>query len=322
MKNYYRSIFACLCIVINMFSLTAQNRADVLIDHGPCDPIVIIFCPSGVDNPENATDDNLDTYTTLRTNLGILSSSFLEMGFSNPAPGGSIVAVYVGDEVILNVDVLESINLYLLDENDNVIAQKTGLAIADIQLTTDGKGIARIKVPKNETAHAIRITLGGLVSLNNQLDVYGAVHAPAADVVYADYIFAQGPCHPVVPLVCGSGVINADNSVDINKNNYALLTIPLDMTASAFLDLGFSVPGSGGSTVSFICGTNGSPLCLGLLSNLKITIYNSDGQVVKSKNGFSLAEVELIGSDKFKVKVKVPAGASDVARARITQKSL
>lgn len=322
MKRSIMYLMACLLLCGGLLKTFAQNGADILIDKGPCDPIVLLLCPSGVVNASYAVDDDLNTYATMKTNLGILSSSYLKMGFSTPAPGGSMVAVFTGSDVALNVDVLASISMQLYDAGGNVIAEKSDLQLADIEITEDNKGLVKLKVPKSKSASSVKLTLGGLVSLNNHLDVYGATHAPAAQSVAADYVYASGPCDPIVPLSCPSGVIHSGYAVDASQNNFAVLSIPLGITAAAWLDLGFSTPGAPGNTVSFVCGSNSTLLGLSLYQNLKVQVFNSAGVLIASKNGFSLAEVELIGSDKFKIKVHVPhVAGNDIAHARITLKA-
>ncbi len=322
MRKFSTRVLACMLGLVCMGNLSAQNGADILINSGPCDPIIPLLCSSGVQNPENATDNDINSYATLKTEIGLLSGSFLKVGFSNPAPQGSVVAFYVESEAVLNADLLASLTMRLFNAADEMIAEKLVFTLADIEIDETGKGILKLKVPKGQTAVAARLTAGSLLTLSNEIDVYGAVHAPASSSIYADYIYDGGPCNPVT-LGCNSGVLNAMQAIDANKNNYAGLVIPFGVSDHAFLDLGFSTPGPASSTVTFTLGTNGTVLGLDLLSKLRLTIFDSDGNVIRNKRGFSLAEVELIGSYQFRLKLKVPnAPGVEIARARVTLNSL
>ncbi|MEO5673644.1 MAG: T9SS type A sorting domain-containing protein [Chitinophagales bacterium] len=320
MKKLY-SMLVALVIVLSANLSFAQNHATILLESGPCDPIIPILCPSGVVNPNLAVDNDISTFATMKTTIGIASSSYLKMGFSTPAPSGYTVGIFLDESVVLDVNVLATITLKLYNSADQVIKTKTGLTVADVQIDDQNRGIAKIKVPSGKSAASVKITLGGLLLLNNNVNVYGATYAPNSIAVYADYVFAEGPCDPIVPIICPGGVLNSGRAVDANLNNYATLTIPLGVGGTAFLDLGFTNEGPAGASVYYTLGNTGI-LDITLLENLKLTVYDENGNVVKEKNNFTLADATILGSNKFRIRVKTPAGTYHIARARITLTSL
>jgi hypothetical protein len=288
----------------------AQNGAHILIASGPCNPIVPVLCPSGVENPQKAVDNSLETYATMRTFIGISSSSYLQIGWTNPAPSGYTVGVFTAEGTVVNAGVLSKITLTLYNSSGQQIAEKSGFSLADVDILDNSTAVLRIKVPKNATAKSVRITVGGLSDVVNDVRVYGAVYAPNNLSVLATYVFAE------------QKVLNSQNAVDANKNNYATLSIPLGINSTAFLDLGFTQLGTPGVVVGFVVGTGSSLIDVTVLSNLKITVYDVNGNVVATKNGFSLAEAQSLGNNKFLVKTKTPPGNYQIARARITLTSL
>lgn len=307
--------------LVSMIPISAQNGADILLGSGPCETLIPLICASGVEHPAYAVDDDLNTYATMKTELGVLSSSYLKVGFSHPAPQGSIVAFFVASDVILNADVLQTISLHLYNGADMEIANKPVIDLVDVELTDNDKGLLKIRVPRGETATSAKITVGSLLSLDNEVKVFGAVHAPNIPPVFADYVYDAGPCNPIT-LGCNSGVINAVHVVDDNRNNFAAMVIPLGIVDQAYLDLGFSTPAPSGRTVMCTFGTNGTPLGIDLLSRLRITLIAPDGHFIRNKWGLTLAEVELLDNFQFKVKVKVPATeTAEVGRVRITLSS-
>ncbi len=319
-----KKIYSTLTALIILFSASlsfAQNHATILIASGPCDPIVPILCPSGVVNPNLAVDNDITTYATMKTTIGIASSSYLQMGFATPAPSGYSVGIFLDKSVTLDVAVLATIKLELYDASNQVIKTKSGLTTADVQVDAQNRGIAKIKVPAGKSASSVKITVGGLLLLNNNVNVYGATYAPDNIAVYADYVYAEGPCDPIVPILCPGGVLNSGNAVDAIANNYATLTIPLGVTGTAFLDLGFTNAGPAGASVFFTLGNSGI-LDATLIGNLKLTVYDQNGNVVKEKNNFTLADATILGSNKFRIHVKTPAGNYSIARARVTLTSL
>lgn len=315
--------FAALAFLLTFSPAFSQNGAHTLLASGPCSPIIPILCPSGVENPNNAVDNDLTTYANMRTSIGLLSSSFLKMGFSTPAPGGYTVGIFTDQSTVLDVDVLASLTITLYSSTNQQISQKVGFALADVQVDEQNRGIIRIKVPKNKTAASVQLTVGGLLLLENDVKVYGAVYAPNNAAYYADYVYAEGPCDPIVPVICPGGILNSGNAVDASKTNFATATIPLGVGGNAYLDLGFTQPGTKGDAVYFTLGTSSLPLGVSLLANLDLKVYDQNGNVVKEKNGFALADAQILDANKFLLHVKTKAtGNYSIARARITLTSL
>ena len=313
-------------VVLTLFlnlSASAQNGAHTLLASGPCSPIIPLICASGVENPELAVDNDLTTYATMRTSVGLLSSSFLKMGFNTPAPGGYTVGIFTDESTVLDVDVLASTTITLYNSSNQQIAKRAGLSVLDVQVDAQHHGIILIRVPKTKTAASVQLTVGGLLLLENDVKVYGALYAPNNTPVLADYVYASGPCDPIIPIICPGGVVNAGNAVDADKFNYALLAIPLGIGGNAYLDLGWSNPGPKGSGVWFTLGTNTLALGTSLLANLNMKVYDQNGNVMKEQNGFTLADIQLLDDNKFLIHVKTNKnGNYSIARARVTLTSL
>jgi hypothetical protein len=202
------------------------------------------------------------------------------------------------------------------------VKQKVGFTAADVELDEDNHGLLLMNIPGKKSVSSIQISVGSLLTLLNTLNVYGADYAPNNTPVFADYVFAQGPCNPIT-LQCPNGVVNANNAVSASKTDYALLTIPLAISGSAYLDLGFTKPGAIGSSVYLTLGTNSDLLDASLLDNINMAIYDASGNILKQRNGFTLADVTILSGNQFRIHLKTKAtSAAGPARVRITLNSL
>ncbi|MFI5172478.1 MAG: T9SS type A sorting domain-containing protein [Chitinophagales bacterium] len=322
MKKFITPVFAFMILVLCALRVSGQNGANTVLDYGPCDPFIPLLCGAGVLHPEYAADADLVTFATLKQELGLLSNAFLKLGFPNPAPQGSYVVFFVNQEAALNIQVLETVTMRLFDATGLEIATKDVFTLADIEIDQAGRALLKLKVPKGKTATSAELEIASLLTLLNKVNVFGAVHAPAPQPTFANNVNGAGPCSPPDDI-CRAGVEEPENAVDDDKSNFAELIIPIGIGDDVFLDLGFDDHGQTGIPISWTLGTEGLPIGLDLLQQIRLTAYDGEGNVVRSKKGYSLADIELLEGNKFKLKLKIPQIADEeIASAKITISSL
>jgi len=65
--------------ILCLFAITSQSQNPQVTAKNYADILVKSF---GVTNPENAVDADLTNYAVMRTNIGVLNSSTLKLGWS------------------------------------------------------------------------------------------------------------------------------------------------------------------------------------------------------------------------------------------------
>jgi hypothetical protein len=315
-----------LCIFFSATTANAQYYADEYINSGPCNPATL-FC-SGVDNPANAVDHVGGTYADMTTIIGVSNSSFIRVGFSHDVPGGSKIGIYLREgSILLNADVLETIEVRVFDDNGTLVGKKTKFKTADLKLLSGTSDQYVISVGTDEGDYNIdevKIVLNGLVSVLNNIRLNGVAALSDCPSYEATTVFANGPCDPIIPILCPGGVLDAGDAVSADNDDYATLTIPLGIGGSAYIDLAFEPDGNDGDRVSFLIGQNNTLLDADLLGNLSLTVYDQAGNVVKHKDKFNLANLEtsILDPNRSTIGVTTKHGDYSIAHARLELSSL
>lgn len=326
MKTKVFTSLIWLCMFFAATTANAQYYADEYINSGPCNPATLLC--SGVDNPENAVDHVGGTYATMNTIIGVTNSCFIRVSFSHNIPGGSKIGIYLrAGTILLNADVLEALEVRVFDDNGTLVGKKTKFKTADLQLLSGTSDQYVVSVGTDEgdyNINEVKITLNGLVSVLNNIRLYGVAALSDCPSYEATSVLASGPCNPIIPILCPGGVLNAGNAVSANNDDYATLTIPLGIGGSAYIDLAFEPDGNDGDRVSFLIGQNNTLLDADLLGNLSLTVYDQAGNVVKQKDKFNLANLEtsILDPNRSTIGVTTKHGDYSIAHARLELTSL
>jgi hypothetical protein len=279
---------------------TLRNYADMLISS------------SGVINPQHAVDNNRDNYAVLRADIGILNYAVINVGFSHPGEGGQRLEIEVqNDNGLLTADVLQSISVSVFDSKGTNVAQKNGFDLTEAHVI-EGTSHYKLEMHIKNSAldiSSVKIRASGLLTLENRLRLYNVWLISICPVNRGDVLHAS------------HNVINPNNAISQDGDDYALLAPPL-LLGNSYLDIAFSQPGIAGKAVRFNLGEGNALLDASLLNNITLTVYNTNGDVVAKKSGFTLADAEILPNGKFYLSLKTPAGSYQIGHGRITFTSL
>lgn len=282
-------ILASAVLAISSFGVKAQTYADALVSSGPCDPIVALVCPSGVENPGNAVDADMDNYALLKSNLGVSlieSTSFIEVSFSELAsPGSEIGLVIQSLNQNVNVDLVNNLTVVLFNEQGGEVLREEALSLQDVGALSgqDSKQIVRVSTPLDSSAvKTVRLELTSVLNVAQDLALYGVYH--------------NASCPPVIAENTGDSqsVNNPEFAVDTIADNFALLSLPIAIGNTAYLDVVFDNPALPGDFVGFEVAKNNTVLSLGLLENINIILYDEDDNVVDSRSDFEVTDLVAV----------------------------
>jgi hypothetical protein len=293
--------FALSVMCIGATVTYSQTLTD---DHNYADQII---SSSGVINPQNAVDENRDNYAVIRAEVGVLNHGALKVGFSHPGEGGQLVVLQIqNDNGLLGANVLQSISVKIFDSEGNAIVNKDGFGVADAQLI-EGTSTYKVFINTKDDAldiKSVRIRVSGLATIGNRVRVYNVWIIDACPRIHGDAVYAK------------QNVQNAGNAVSGNKNDYALLTPPL-VAGSSYLDISFPTPGYGGKNVAFYLGRGNTILSAQLLKNITLKAYDTNGDVVAERSGFTGADVRVLPGGKFELILHTPKGKYGISRGSI-----
>ncbi|HEX4887144.1 MAG TPA: gliding motility-associated C-terminal domain-containing protein [Luteibaculaceae bacterium] len=306
----------------------AQTYADVLLNSGPCKPIQTLTCPSGVINPESVTDANRENFAVMQSTLGVSlieSRSFIDVAFTNAGTAGSsVVFVIATPDQNTAVQLVNQISVQVFDENDSVIVDQSDLNLQQLSVLSGstGKSLLRVNTPIGDyTIKRVRIQLEALVGLSQSLSVFG--------------VFYNADCPPILAdrVINGNGVTNPESAIDQDTATFASLTIPVGITTSASLNLGFPINSLSGDYIGFELSKGNALLDLGLIENITVNLYGDSGQLVFSESDFTLVDLfavdqlsgilgPLVGlpgstSNRFVLGVTIPSNIAAVKSAEI-----
>ncbi len=310
-------LLACSLLVASIASLQAQVFADYVVDAGPCDPIIPIFCPGGVQNASHAVDADPGSYALLRTDVGLISTAFINLGFSNAPAPGSIVGVNIEENnTILNVDLLEAIVIDVLDTAGNVIVSKNDFNLTDLNVLIDnseGRFIA-ITTPDSldYVIQSVRITVNGLLSVINDLKVYSGVAIQPGSACGLTAL---------TDIINTENVNDETNLVDEDPDNYAVISLPVSLGQNGFIHMGLENVATAGDFVGFTIEPNNTFLELGVIGSITIEGFDADENQVFEKSDLAIADLTLIANQTARAQVgfNIPQGDTmEVASIKIT----
>lgn len=259
-----------------------------------------VIASKGVNNPEHAVSGNSADFAIISTGAGVDNVSRLKLGFTPLGMAGMFCAVTVQQvDGNLSADVLQTLRLELYDSKERVIAEHDGFNPADVELLQGATDKYRVIIHTDEDAKdvaSVRIVLKGLADADNKLRIYNALLNYPCSGYRADSVLSF------------SNVENPQHAVTHQKKDYALLAPPISSKAS--LVVTFPNVTDNGRTVKFILGEDSTPLKLSLLKNIKLSIYDEQGNVLAEQNHFTLADADVLDGGKFSLNISVAPGSA------------
>ena len=285
-----RQLIAVSMLLLSVATVRAQKFADQLIASGNCEPIVAVTCPSGVENPDYAVDNNPDNYALLKSNLGlslVQSTAFEEVGFSVLGAPGSEVGIIV--EFIdqgLGPQALNNLIVVVYDSAGNEVVRRSDLSLTDVSALSGAsdRKIIRVATPLgNYKIGKVRLEMTSLVNASQMMAFYGAYHKVNCPAVLATNIVGN-------TRNCN----NPDFIVDADTGTYGTLSVPLSLMDSAYVTVGFTHAAKAGDFVGFEIAKNQTLLQLGVIDSLTIILLDSDGMELGREDDFTTADLMAV----------------------------
>ncbi len=276
-------------------------------------------------NPERVADSSKVNYAHLTNLAGVLNTSYLRVRFPAQGKSGDAINITVrGTGQTLGLGLLTGTTVRLYDSAGAQVYMGSGSSLLNLSLLAPGEDIYAIRfitdVSQNFKFKEARIEFNNLLNVNvlNEFRVYNIFYTSSCPPVYADtlYDYKTGG-------LLTSYVSNPGNAADANPNNVATMVVPLNLLGllpEAYLDLKFSKHARPGDYVGFTIGQASSLLSLSLIQNLTIRVYDQNNVLRETKNGFSLADLQLLAgtANRYTLGFMSQKGNYKIARLRIS----
>lgn len=319
-----------LCTFLLTTAIRAQFYSDTLFFANACPSGV--SCTAGCLNPLFAVDSSQTNFATLYNGLGVGSAVSIEFGFSVPAQAGALVGITLQEgNQFLSAGLLSNISVQLFSSSGVLVGQKAGLNLQDLGLLSSNGSMPTYAVsfftaPGNYNIQKVRVTLGGLANVLNDIRVFNAFYLDPAQNSSGNICGLEYAVNHLSSSCSGllCSVQNPLLSIDLqNYDNYALMNIPIGLIGilgTAQMELSWNTPGDSGDFVGYIIGQHNLALSLSLLNAIDIDLLDSSGNVVFSQLGFQTVSLTLMSGSSDKSIVGFYAPVKFVsARLRLTQ---
>lgn len=253
--------------------------------YGPCAGCTVL-------HPQNAAGNNEADFSSLKVSLGLLARIEQTLIFPDSKTNYSKIAIGIGSGgTSLSVTLLGSISIETFNGNTSNNDYKT-LNNSLIKLgTIPTEGTIELTVSK--PYDRIKITLaGGILNLNDELRIYYAYQMPDART------YTNFQTSTQYDLAIGDGVIDPENAVGNDENNYSTLQLLRGHLGRTEQTLHFLFPVNNFLTKIIIGIGTDQPLSIDLLK--KISIETMKGEVSNGDAKFITQNMLSISSQPDK----------------------
>jgi len=275
------------------------------------------------------TDNNNNNYAYISNLLNILNNSYVTVGFPQTGHAGDAINITIqGTGQVLGAALLNSITVRLYDSLGNNVATGTGGTTLKLSLLSNAGNIYSVRFLTNPTQNytfkKVRVEFNNLLTVNllNEFRIYNIFFQVPCPAILASSVYAYG----TNTLLTGY-VSNPSNAIDNNTNNYATLTVPLDLLSllpPAYLDLQFPSVAKSGEYAGVTVGDGTGLISLSLLQHVELVTYNESNIAVDTFDNFTLADLKLLDgyNNRYTLMFKIPGNNQRIKRLRITLKGL
>jgi hypothetical protein len=154
-----------------------------------------------------------------------------------------------------------------------------------------------VSFPTTSDFDAVSIERVSTLSALDNLQIYygTGIAATPAKQVRSDWSTTGTHFQPTTGGIClGCGIVNPNNAVDNDLNNYATLTVGAGLANSKGMILDLNGGGKAGNRAGVVIGRDGSLLDASALSRMTVSTYDADGKVLETKSGSSLLSLALL----------------------------
>nr|WP_262905221.1 T9SS type A sorting domain-containing protein [Hymenobacter nitidus] len=281
---------------------------DFVVRSGGGSPVAVCV-GTGVANPENTVDTDLNNFATLTTVAGVNAcTTALKVKLEGKAPIGYQAGFVVGNSSVVDLNVLDGLQLrtYL---NGELQETRQGADLLSLTLLPDDR--YQVSFQSKTAFDQVEITQGALVSVLNNLNVYyGFGIEPRAfrDVtpVLSNFTAPQRGTEyqeAANGLLCvGCNSYNTAKAADnvFTPGDYAGVQFPILALGTYKLKLRLNGEGKAGNRAGIVLRTNKGLLNTTLLQNIRINTYSgtTGTQLEESASGTSLLDLSLINDNR------------------------
>jgi len=304
--------FLILALFILQSSIVFGQRTYGTTNKTGASGVLCLAC--GVDNPNNASDGNPQTYSTLNVSLALLASSYEEIIFATKPAAGTPVTVKLGTgDNLLSVTALGGIRLQAY--NGTTAVGSSVLARDLVSVLANNNQVLVTFTPSTTLQYdRVRVTLdAGLVGALSSFYVYDAFYNGTGSVACSTAIDElHGISSGLLNLGASvGGVVNPQRAIDGDTTTASTLNAGIGLVgAYAQQTIIFSKPSIQGDSVRVIVSIPSSLLSLGVLDNISLVSYNGNTSN-NDQNNFNTALLHLhlldAGTGRYSITYAPPA---------------
>ncbi|AWG26763.1 gliding motility-associated C-terminal domain-containing protein [Flavobacterium kingsejongi] len=284
----------------------------------------------GVMNGGNAVDQNMQTYSTVTTGVGLLGigTTWQTLQWPQTIPAGTPVTIKLGSEYSL-LTLLGGYSVVGTKRNGSGTPVEIGpiqsISGSLLNLLPGQNSFEVTFVPSNNTGpkayDGVRIVIGSVLSVAQSVKVYDAYYTEVATSIACQNDI-DDVLSGVVDLGVGAAtatvnVFDPFNAIDGNTATFAKMTCGVGVLAAAQMDFSFATPSVPNDVVKIIVSKNATLLSLGLLSGFTIQKFLGDTPVgAPIDNSSNLLTLSLLGGGA-QAQLLVNSGTAPFDRIRI-----
>ncbi|MGI4833763.1 MAG: hypothetical protein ACRYFK_09910 [Janthinobacterium lividum] len=256
-------------------------------------------CTSGINNPERTADNDLTNYATFASLATVSCPELLRTNLEGVAPAGYRAGFVVGNrDNLLNADLLGGL---VLKTYRNGVLQETTQNLSLLELGVLPSGQRLLSFPTTKEFDAVSIERVGVATVLDNLQLYygtGVAATPATQIRSnwsdASQHFKTSSNGVLCVSLTGCSVSNSANAADIDLSNYASLNVTAGVLSSASLQLDLNGGGQAGNRAGMVLAHQGGLFDANALNRITVLTYDADGNVLETKTGSSLLNLDLL----------------------------
>lgn len=256
-----------------------------------------------VADEENVVSSDLTAYATLYTLAGVGGDVSLAVTFPQEMGRGTKAGFVIGNGGLLDVGVLAGLTVTTYRDGE-VRDSGSGADLLQLQVLNDGTG--RVLLRASKTFDEVEISMAGLVGVARELFVYHAIAFPkptrrtVTDIAYASEgatVDSDAGGIVCVPVIAPCEVINEDNIIADQNNDFATISLPVGIGAWAWTDVTFPEVNDTKRKVGFVIRDGAGLTDIELLGAMTLTTYLGETEQ-ETAVASDLLRLQLLGGSK------------------------
>ncbi|RFM26124.1 hypothetical protein DXN05_21190 [Deminuibacter soli] len=173
--------------------------------HGVVDPLGIAGALSGVTNPANAIDGNINTYSTLAPLVGALEYTQQTFIFPGISQAGDSIRVRISQPAaLLDANLLSDLSIVAYNGADSVGVFNSSNGLLSLRLLAGATNQATLSFAPTAVFDRVQVRFGGVVQALNSLNIHEVQRVIPVPVLAAA---------SVAPVICTGGTVALNATV-------------------------------------------------------------------------------------------------------------